>query len=438
MLETSAAEGSVSLEEKRPQPRGAQRAGNTAPPHLGPRWRRGRTLRANLPPPRRLRKNPPGPGRGQAGDRLAAPALQRRKLPRAGKRRAPPRLAGCQAGRRERRGSGGVGRLSLCGACGPAPRRAGPGAPPSGPAGLRLGTGYGERLIQDGARRPPPPPPRAPPFCLLLHTLSEPPLAGPGAWHRPRPPPPGPATSPLRSRPPPAAVPAVQGRPGRAENAGPSPAARSGAEALARPTCGLLGACAAACCGQGKARAGPGGGARSRAAYRAGGGRRRSARRGLSQRDWAERGGGCGGAGGREGREGPSSELSGSGQAPRAGPAVSTSRHCPRETQEKAEGSAPPPLPAASGQPPAGAGACAGRGAGKGGGGGGGGGGGDGRGRRGAARRRSAPRGSSCRRLRRCSAAKRRSGLCVRPRSGAAVPGTPTRPGPSILEPPPP
>lgn len=148
------------------------------------------------------------------------------------------------------------------------------------------------------------PPPRAPPFCLLLHTLSEPPSAGPGAWHRPRPPPPGPATAPLRSRPPPAAVPAAQGRPGRAENAGPSPAARSGDGALARPTCGLLGACAAACCGQGKARAGPGGGARSRAAYRAGDGRRRSARRGFSQRDWAERGGGCGGAGGRAGGEG--------------------------------------------------------------------------------------------------------------------------------------
>lgn len=92
----------------------------------------------------------------------------------------------------------------------------------------------------------------------------------------------------------------------------------------------------------------------------------------------------AGRAGGREGREGPSSELSGSGQAPRAGPAVSTSRHCPRETQEKAEGNASPPLPAASGQPPAGAGACAWCGAGKGGGGGGGGSGG-GRGRRGAA-----------------------------------------------------
>lgn len=168
------------MEEKRPQPRGAQRAGNTAPPHLGPRWRRGRTLRANLPPPRRLRKNPPGPGRGQAGDRLAAPALQRRKLPRAGKRRAPPRLAGCQAGRRERRGSGGVGRLSLCGACGPAPRRAGPGAPPSGPAGLRLGTGYGERLIQDGARRPPPPPPARRHFVSSSTHSPNPLWPGPG------------------------------------------------------------------------------------------------------------------------------------------------------------------------------------------------------------------------------------------------------------------
>ncbi|KAM9020730.1 uncharacterized protein PRD47_004312 isoform 1-T1 [Ara ararauna] len=108
--------------------------------------------------------------------------------------------------------------------------------------------------------------------------------------------------------------------------------------------------------GRGRPEPGRAAGPSPGAAYRAGGGRRCSPRRGLSQRDWAESGGGgCGGAGGREGREGPSSELSGSGQAPRAGPAVSTSRHCPRETQEKAEGSAPPPLPAASGQPPAGA-----------------------------------------------------------------------------------
>lgn len=202
------------------------------------------------------------------------------------------------------------------------------------------------------------PPPRAPPFCLLLQTLSKPPRPGLGPGTdlvclSPGPQPPPSASAPLIPAPPlPRATLGVQDAPTQALRPALLPelwrglAAASSGPAL-RP-------------GAGRGRPGPGraAGPSPGAAYRAGGGRRRSPRRGLSQRDWAERGGGggCGGAGGREGREGPSSELSGSGQAPRAGPAVSTSRHCPRETQEKAEGSAPPPLPATAGQPFAGAG----------------------------------------------------------------------------------
>lgn len=66
------------------------------------------------------------------------------------------------------------------------------------------------------------------------------------------------------------------------------------------------------------------------------------------------------------GREGPSSELSGSGQAPRAGPAVSTSRHCPREPRSRRKGArrrrrlGPPARPRGPGRP-SGPGACAGR-----------------------------------------------------------------------------
>lgn len=50
-------------------------------------------------------------GEGGGGARLAALARPHRKPPWAGKRRAPLRLAGWQAGRREKRRGGGVGRL---------------------------------------------------------------------------------------------------------------------------------------------------------------------------------------------------------------------------------------------------------------------------------------------------------------------------------------
>ncbi|XP_074390707.1 uncharacterized protein LOC113458918 isoform X2 [Zonotrichia albicollis] len=155
---------------------------------------------------------------------------------------------------------------------------------------------------------------------------------------------------------------------------------------------------------------------------RAGGGRRRSlgaaSLSATGPSAAAAAAAAAGRAGGREGREGPSSELSGSGQAPRAGPAVSTSRHCPREPRSRRKGARRHRRLGPLARPPAGAGAAeragglcgageAAVGA-------------AGRGRRGGAR----SRGSSCRRLRRGSAAPRRLGLGVRPRS-AAVPRGP-------------
>lgn len=94
-------------------------------------------------------------------------------------------------------------------------------------------------FVSSSRRSPNPPPPLTP-------------SAGPGAWHRPRPPYPLSGPQPPRCRSPHAAAPVAQGR---AEPAVPVPAARSFAGALARPSCGLLGACAAAWCGQGE---GPG------------------------------------------------------------------------------------------------------------------------------------------------------------------------------------
>ncbi|KAM6097731.1 uncharacterized protein LJ206_001112 [Theristicus caerulescens] len=321
-LGASAREG-IDRGEEKPAPRGSPK-GTRGPRASAPGSPRGGWAKEAAGEPPTAARIPGRRGdRGagapwQEGARLAALARPHRKPPRAGKRRAPLRRAGWQAPRRgegrgggergEKRGWGGYG-LALSGACGPALRRAGPGAPPSGPA--RPARRHGLWRAINSRWRPAPsasPPPRAPPFCLLLQTLSEPPSAGPGAWHRPRPPPPGPATTPLRFRSPHAVAPAAQGRAGRAEPAGPGPAARSFAGALARPSCGLLGACAAAWCGQGKARAGPGGGAQPRGCLPCGwraaalaSARPLSARLGRARRRRRlRRGGRAGGEGGAE------------------------------------------------------------------------------------------------------------------------------------------
>ncbi|XP_037999840.1 translation initiation factor IF-2-like [Motacilla alba alba] len=268
------------------------------------------------------------------------------------------------------------------------------------------------------------PAPSAPPARRHFVSSSRHLRAPPG---RARGPSPAPLASPRAfSHPPPLRVPhatspAAPGRAGRAGPAGAEPAARSCGGALARPSCGLLAACAAACAGRG--RPGPGGRqGPARSSYRAGGGRRRSlgaaSLSATGPSAAAAAAAAAGRAGGREGREGPSSELSGSGQAPRAGPAVSTSRHCPREPRSRRKGARRHRRLGPPARPPAGAGAAeragglcgageAAVGA-------------AGRGQRGGAR----SRGSSCRRLRRGSAAPRRPGLGVRPRS-TAVPRDP-------------
>ncbi|KAM7177585.1 uncharacterized protein RBU57_013122 [Macrochelys suwanniensis] len=158
---------------------------------------------------------------------------------------------------------------------------------------------WDERLIQDGGRRPAPASRSLcapPPSCLLLHRLREPPSAELGAWARrpsarPGPDPPLPHTA----------------RPGPGGGAAPGGAARARpcGPLLPEPWRGLAAASsgpalrrrAAAWCGHGEEKARP-----ALLTVR-GSGRRRSARGGLSQRDWAELGGGgCGGAGGRGGR----------------------------------------------------------------------------------------------------------------------------------------
>ncbi|XP_071287220.1 spidroin-2-like [Agelaius tricolor] len=314
----------------------------------------------------------------------------------------------------------GSGRRGGCGGCGrslPEPR--GSPAPP-GPARPGPRGAPAVRAINSRWRRHPPPPPARRHFVSSSRHLRAPP-------GRARGPSPAPLASPrARSHPPPLRVPhatspAAPGRAGRAGPAGAEPAARSCGGALARPSCGLLAACAAACAGRG--RPGPGGRqGPARGSYRAGGGRRRSlgaaSLSATGPSAAAAAAAAAGRAGGREGREGPSSELSGSGQAPRAGPAVSTSRHCPREPRSRRKGARRHRRLGPSARPPAGAGAAeragglcgageAAVGA-------------AGRGRRGGARFR----GSSCRRLRRGSAALRCPGLGVRPRS-AAVPRDP-------------
>ncbi|XP_064502864.1 collagen alpha-1(I) chain-like [Pseudopipra pipra] len=248
----------------------------------------------------------------------------------------------------------------------------------------------------------------------------------------------GPSPAPLapsraHSHPPPlrtphAAPPAAPGRAGSAGPAGAEPAARSCGGALARPSCGLLAACAAACAGRGR----PGPGERrgpARGSYLAGGGRRRSlgaaSLSATGPSAAAAAAAAAGRAGGREGREGPSSELSGSGQAPRAGPAVSTSRHCPREPRSRRKGArrrrrlGPPARPRGPGRP-GGPGACVrgGRSGGRG----------DGAG---AARRRSVPRlllPPPPPRLGRAAP----PGARRAPPGARRCPGTPAPPGPSM------
>ncbi|KAM4790022.1 uncharacterized protein ACIQIH_003370 [Cyanocitta cristata] len=359
--------------------------------------RRCRALAAQIPSRRRGRR-----WRGRRG-----PGRQPRRG-RAGSRRGPERASlRCAS-------QCGSGRRGGCGDCGrslPEPR--GSSAPP-GPA--RAGPRLCERLIQDGAGALRPP--RAPPFCLLLQTPPSPPPAGPATPHRPHSPPPGPAATHLRSAfltpppLPPRAAPGVRNPP--AQSPRPAP--------VAEPWRGLAAASSRPAPRPVRAGGGPGrAGGRARPAaltVRVAGGGARSARplsarlgRARRRRRRLRRGGRAGGEGG--------AELGAEWKRP-SSPGRARRQHVtslPERAQEQAEGSAPPP-PLRAARPPAGAGAAeragglcgageAAVGA-------------AGRGRRGGAR----SRGSSCRRLRRGSAALLRPGLGVRPRS-AAVPRGP-------------
>lgn len=344
---------------------------------------------------------------GQERTGPAALARPRREPPRAGTRLAPLRLAVWQreAGRVWRRRAVPAGAPRLL-----RPARLGPAQPDPARAGPRLC----ERLIQDGAgalRSPPTPPARAAILSPPPDT-SEPPPAGPAAPHRPHSPPPGAAATHLRSTfltpppPPPRAAPGLQDPP--AQSPRPAP--------VAEPWRGLAAASSRPAPRPVRAGGGPGrAGSRARPAaltVRVAGGGARSARplsarlgRARRRRRRLRRGGRAGGEGG--------AELGAEWKRP-SSPGRARRQHVtslPERAQEQAEGSTPPPPPRAA-RPPAGAGAAewagglcgageaavgaAGRGR-----------------RRGGARSRA----SSCRRLRRGSAAPRRPGFSVCPRS---------------------